>query len=288
MQVFVEIVERGSLSAAAESLDASLSAVVRALSSLESRLGVRLINRTTRRLALTKEGERYVESCRTILAAVERANADVVGSDEPSGTLRVTAPVLLGQRVLSPSVMAFMRRYPKIQCSLELDDRFTDLIEARLDVALRVGHLQDSTLVARQIGTLRRVVVASPAYLAKAGRPRRVEDLTLGKWVKHPSLSSERLGLSRQGNDISIAIRGDLEFNHSTAALEACLGGAGYSQFAWPLVQEHVKSGRLEQVLEDFDEHVPVNIVYPHAQLPPRTRVFLDWLKDDLPQRLSA
>ena len=287
MRVFVEVVEQGSLSAAAESLGASLSSVVRTLYALETELGVRLINRTTRRTALTKEGERYVERCRDILAAVERADAEVRGTDEPSGTLRVAAPVLLGERALSPSVMAFMRRYPKIQCNLEFDDRLVDLIGDRFDLALRVGHLQDSTLIAQQVGVVRRVTVASPDYLARQGKPNSVEDLMRGNWIKHPGLNADRLQPLRD-NGAPIALRGDLEFNHSTAALKACLSGAGYSRFAWPLVHEHVTGGRLEQVVEACDEQVPINVVYPHAQLPSRTRIFVDWLKEDLPARLNA
>ena len=291
MRTFVAIVEAGSLSGAAEALDSSLPAVVRRLAGLEQMLGVRLLNRTTRRMALTEEGQRYLESSRRILADVEAANAAVnPQADQPVGPLRITAPVLLGQLHVAPALSRFMQRYPRIRCNLIFEDRVIDLIEHRIDVAVRVGRLQDSNLVAQKVGQLRRVVVASPAYLARNGVPRHPDDLARGNCIRFPSAHAEMWPFKEDGRATTVAVPSNLEFNQSPAALEACLEGLGYGMFGEPQVAAHVAEGRLRLLLEEFcADPVPVNLVYPKARLlPQRTRAFLDWMKKELPQILPA
>ena len=168
MATFVQIVERGSLTRAAEAMGASLPAVVRTLAALEAQLRVRLINRTTRRLHLTDEGALYLERSRAILAAVRDADASLaVRRAVPEGRLAVTAPVLFGRRYVAPIVNAFLAKYPGTNVDLLLLDRTVNVVEEGIDVGIRIGTLADSTLVAQRVGELRRVVCASPAYLRR-------------------------------------------------------------------------------------------------------------------------
>ena len=172
MAAFVQIADRGSLTAAAAALDTSLSSVVRTLAALEAALGVRLLNRTTRRIALTAEGREYLERCRRILADLEEAEQALgTTGQDPSGLLRVTAPVLFGQLHAAPTVRGFLARHRRMQVELVLLDRVVSLVEEGIDVAVRIGPLADSSMVAVPVGQLRRVVVASPALLQTAGVP---------------------------------------------------------------------------------------------------------------------
>ena len=178
MATFVQIAERGSLTAAAQGLDTSLSSVVRTLAALEADLGVRLLNRTTRRIALTAEGQQYLERCRRILADMEDAEQALRGTaQDPSGLLRVTAPVLFGQLHVGPVVEAFLARHRRTQVELILLDRVVSLVEEGIDLAVRIGPLSDSSMVAVPVGQIRRVAVASPALLAAAGTPAHPQDL---------------------------------------------------------------------------------------------------------------
>ncbi len=171
MQTFVHIADAGSLTAAARVCDSSLPAVVRTLAALEAHLGVRLFHRTTRRISLTEEGKRYLDNCRAVLAAVDDAEAALsADAAEPSGQLTLTAPVLFGQMYVAPAVMRFVQRYERVRCSLVLQDRIVNLLEEGLDAGIRIGHLEDSSLVAQPLSTLRRVVVAiDPAVSSEAG-----------------------------------------------------------------------------------------------------------------------
>src|ERR1700741_1383833 len=181
MQVLVSIADHGSLTAAAKALRVSLPAVVRALAALEADLGARLFHRTTRRIALTDEGGRYVDPSPRILQDVVDAGAALgTGTAEPQGTLLVTAPVLFGQIYVAPAVASFVRRYPKVSVDVQLSDRVTNLVEEGFDAAVRIGELADSTLVAQRVGSFRRLIVASPAYLRRAGVPRHPRDLLKG------------------------------------------------------------------------------------------------------------
>jgi len=185
METFVQIVDKGSLTAAADALDTSLPSVVRVLASLERHLQVRLLNRTTRRMHLTDEGARFLERCRAILSQVREAEA-ALGSrgGEPQGKLAITAPVVFGRRYITPIVNAFVRRYPKVNIDLLLVDRFTNLVEEGLDVAVRVGELPDSSLVAVPVGQARRVICASPDYLRRQGKPRVPQDVAAHRCVR--------------------------------------------------------------------------------------------------------
>ncbi len=284
MRTFVQIATDGSLTAAARSLGGSLPAVVRQLADLEASLGVRLFNRTTRRISLTEEGHRYLQSCTAILASMEEAEASLtLGSMEPSGSLLITAPVMFGQIYVAPAVTRFVQRYEKVRCQLHLNDRNIDLLENGIDVGVRIGKLPDSSLIAREISTVRRVVVASPDYLAKQGVPQHPKDLLLGNAVR---VFSRWQPWTFQGGkkQFTVPVTGNLEFNQISPAIDACLAGMGYGLFLSYQVAPYVQQKRLTIVLENFEQPPrPISIVYPHAQLlPARTKVFIDWIRQEL------
>ncbi len=288
MQVLVSIADRGSLTAAAEALGASLPAVVRALAALEADLGLRLFNRTTRRIALTDEGRRYLESSRRILQEVADAGAALgTGAAEPQGILSITAPVLFGQIYVAPAVVSFVRRYPKVSVDVQLFDRVTNLVEEGFDAAVRIGQLADSTLVAQNVGSLRTLVVASPGYLRRVGVPRHPRDLLRANCIRFSGTRPPWWVFHRGGRRITVAVRGNLTFNHVAPVVEACAAGLGFGRLISYQGAAHLARGTLRAVLEDFEPAPrPVSLVYPHARfLPNRTRLFLEWMKRELARR---
>ena len=185
MQTFVRIADEGSLTSAARALGSSLPAVVRSLAAYEGSLGVRLFNRTTRRISLTDEGRQHLENCRQVLAALEESEAALsAGAGEPAGHLTITAPVLFGQMHVAPAVTRFLSQHPKMRCSVVLLDRIVNLLEEGMDLGIRIGALEDSSLVAQPLGQIRRVVVANPAYLRKHGVPRHPRDLLKANCIR--------------------------------------------------------------------------------------------------------
>jgi len=285
MQVFVQIADQGSLTAAARVLDSSLPAVVRMLAALEAHLGVRLFNRTTRRITLTAEGRLYLEHSRSILAAVndaETALSDDV--DEPSGELNITAPVLFGTMHVMPAINRFLQRYDKIKCNVRLLDRVVNLHEEGIDAGIRIGELGDSTLVAQQLGSIRRIVVASPAYLRKHGTPTHPNDLLKHNCVRFVGASGVWWQFQERGKVFHVSTQGNLDVNHAGAAAAACLEGIGIGAFISYQVAPFLEQKKLKIILEKFETAArPVHIVYPHAHLlPARTRVFIEWIKREI------
>lgn len=285
MAVFVSIAEEGSLSAAARQSGASLPAVVRTLAALEAELGVRLFNRTTRRIALTDEGRRYLDSCRNLLAALHEAESalrDEAG--EPTGQLTITAPVLFGQMYVAPAVTRFVQRYPRLRCSMLLLDRVVNLLEEGMDVGIRIGPLEDSSLIAHQVGQVRRMVVASPDYLAARAMPAHPRDLLAANCICFTASGGAWWRFQENGRPFTVAVRGNLEFNHVAPAIDACLAGLGFGTFLSYQVAPHLAAGRLAAVLETFEPAPrPIHVVYPHARLlPARVRTFVEWMRGEL------
>lgn len=269
MKVFVRAVEAGSLTGAADALGMSGPAVVRSLAALERAVGVRLIHRTTRRSSLSDEGREYYERCKRVLAEVEDADASLSSRrTEPKGRLRLTAPVAYGRMHVAPVVGSFTAKHPGIEVELLLLDRLVDLVEEGIDAAVRIGHLQDSTLVALRLAETQRVVCAAPAYLKRAGTPRLPQDL-----VKHRIIHFT--GLSVTGDwsfggkpPKRVTVRPFLRTNQVDAALDACLRGLGCAQFLCYQVNHLVAAGKLKRVLTDFEPPpVPIHLVYPNARL---------------------
>jgi len=277
METFVRIVDRGSLTAAAEALESSLPSVVRTLAALERELGVTLLNRTTRRIALTDEGREYYERCRRLLAGVEEAEAALSARRAaPRGRLRVTAPVMFGRLHVAPLTTEFIGRYAAVQLDLLLLDRVVDLLEEGVDVAVRIGRMPDSSLVAVPVGETRRVLCASPAYLKRAGRPKSPAEL-----ARHRCVSFSGLGWTGGARVV-------LATNQIDVALDACLAGVGIGQFLGYQVHALLDAGRLERVLAEVEPApLPVQVAYPQARLlSANVRAFVDWMVPRLRKRL--
>jgi len=280
MTTFVRIVEKGSLTAAANALDTSLPSVVRSLAALEGHLGVRLLNRTTRRIHLTDEGARYLEHCRVVLSAVHEAEATLVsGQAEPQGRLAITASVLFGRSYVAPIVTEFMHCHPKVSADLLFVDRVVNIVEEGLDVAVRIGHLSDSLLVAVPAGQVRRVICASPQYFRRYGIPRSLEDIRKHRCVRHVGLSPRNEWHFRVGRrNITIPVTSVVTCNEIDSSIAACENGLGLGMFLSYQVAPSRKSGRLRYVLEEFEtEPLPVQVVYAHSKLlSTKVRAFVD------------
>lgn len=287
MQTFVSIADHGSLTAAARALGTSLPAVVRTLAALEAALAVRLYNRTTRRIALTSAGRDYLASCRALLAGVEEAETTLrEGTSEPQGLLSITAPIMFGQMYVAPAVTRFVQHYPRVRCDVRLQGRVVDLVEEGIDVGIRIGGLTDSSLVAQTLGHVRRVVVASPAYLAEHAPPRHPRDLLQANCVRFVGNDVPGWIFPAGRRQITLPVNGNLAFNHIAPAIEACVAGVGFGAFLSYQVAPYLADRRLQTVLEDFEPPPrPLSVVYPHARLlPARSRAFIDWIKRELGQ----
>lgn len=292
MRTFVDIVDRGSLTAAAEAQDRSLSTVVRTLSRLEKALGTRLIHRTTRRMSLTAEGREYLERCRRILSDVHEAELSVAQrQSEPEGEIRMTAPQLFGQSYVAPLVTGFLIRYPKVEMEMILLDRVVNLVDEGVDLAVRIGELKDASMNVVPIGRMRRVVCASPALLSEHGTPRHPEEL-----VDRPCVRFRGNSIGGQwhflhgGREVTVPVRGPIVCNQATVAAQACADGLGFGHLLHYQVAPFEETGQLEIVLAEFEpKPVPVSLVYPETTLvSSRLRTLVAWLGDALRERIAT
>lgn len=291
MATFVRIVEAGSLTAAAERLGASLTSVVRSLAALERALGVRLLNRSTRRIALTDEGREYFERCRRLLAEVEEAEAALTARQlAPSGRLAITAPVMFGRLHVGPVVGELLAAHPALRVELLLLDRVVDLLEEGIDLAVRIGELPDSSLVALPLGATRRIVCASPAYLARHGRPEAPGELASHRCIRFTGLApGQEWEFGGTGGPQRVAIDEVFATNHIDAALDACVQGLGCGRFLAYQARELLAAGTLVRILRAFEPPpVPVSLVYPHSRLlSSRVRAFIERAVPRLRERLG-
>src|SRR5574343_718487 len=276
ISTLVAIVDHGSLTKAGQHLDMSLAAVVRTLAGLEESLGVRLINRTTRRLSLTDEGRDYVERCRRLLADVQDMEAVLTDRQQrPSGRLAITAPVMCGRGQVVPVVSDFLASHPEMRIDRLLLDRVMDLLEEGIDLAIRIGALPDSSLVGISLGSTRRVICASPALLASTGMPMQPADLGGQPVIRFTGLSDGSDWTLTRGNErVKLSLREVFAANQVDAALAACRKGLGFGRFFAYQVREALADGSLVSVLDTWDATpVPVSVVYPHGRLQsPRIR----------------
>ncbi len=292
-EVFVAIVERGSLSAAAEGLDMSRAMVTRYLAQMEDWSGARLLHRTTRRIGLTPAGEATLVRCRQILEiAAQMAVADGPEADTPRGLLRIACAQSLAQEVLSAAVTAYLRRYPQTAVDLVVDNRTINLVEERIDLAVRITNDLDPNLIARRLGTCESVVVAAPSYLAVHGTPRRVEDLAV-----HNCLTYSYFGKSlwkftdtKTGASSDVPVSGNLSANESMALLAAAREGAGGALQPAFAAAPLIAAGQLVRLLP---EHVPqalgIHGVYSsRRQMPAALRAMLDFLVEWFRPRQGA
>lgn len=281
IQTFIEIAERGSLTAAAGALDTSLPTVVRRLAELEESLGVRLFNRTTRRINLTDEGHRYLSICKTALGQLEDAEQTLFDATaKPSGKLVITAPVLFGRLHVAPLVTQFMRLHPELSVELLLLDRNIDLIEEGVDLAVRIGPLADSSLHALKVGEMRRVVCGSPDYLKRHGTPRHPSDLARHVGIRFTGRTMlSEWKFQENGRPLTVQVPQRFSTNSVEAAVDACRNGLALGAFLSYQVQVPISAGELRPVLTRFEsERRPINLLYPHAKLmSARVRAFIDF-----------
>jgi DNA-binding transcriptional LysR family regulator len=282
LETFVAIADAGSLTAAARARGSSLPAVVRLLAGLEAELGTRLFQRTTRRITLTDAGRRYLERCRELLALLAGAEAELhADGTEPRGKLSVTAPVWFGQRHVAGGVAAFVQRYSGVSVDILLFDRVVNLVEEGIDVAVRIGALDDSSLFAQSVGSMRRVTVAAPAYLAQRGSPEHPRQLSGHNCVRVWRAGNSAWEFNEGGKPFSVPVQGNLSVNQVSAAADACVAGLGVGTFFAYQVAPFVASGALRVILAGFETLPrPIHLVYPEARLlPARTRVFIEFMK---------
>ena len=291
LQAFIAIVDHGTLTRAAEATGSSLPATVRTLAALEKELGVRLLQRTTRRLALTEDGRLYLERARRIVADLDEADR-LVGARHaaPAGSLAVTAPVLFGQMHVGPVVQQFVRQHPQVRVNLMLLDRVVNLVEEGVDVGVRIGPLGDSTLVAQELGRMRRVVVASPAFLRRHGVPAHPHALSDAPCIHNNGVDGHLWPFSEAGRTFMLAVRGPLQSNLSAPMLDACAAGLGFARCLRYQAEPLIRAKKLRVVLADFEtEPWPVHVTYPSARLlNTRTRLFVEAMKSALAPALRG
>ncbi|WP_406236041.1 LysR substrate-binding domain-containing protein [Isoptericola jiangsuensis] len=284
MDVFVQVVDTGGFTRAAENLQLPKATVSTLIQSLERSLAVKLLHRTTRHVSVTADGAAYYERCLQILADVRDAEDAVAGSRaSPAGRLRVDAPTGLASEVIIPALPGFFAAYPDIRLELGCSDRPVDLVEEGVDCAIRGGRrLRDSRLVARRVGTMQYVTCAAPAYLARFGRPTHPDDLTDHHCVNYFSVRNGRMFdwyFAKGTEKVQVALSSHLAVSDSYAYAAAGLAGLGIVQMADFLMAPMIEDGRLVRILDGWsNEPLPVHVVYPeNRHLSAKVRVFLDW-----------
>lgn len=287
MRLFAEVVDAGSFSEAGRRLGLAASSVSRQVNGLEDALNARLLNRSTRSLSLTHAGEIYYERVRRILSEVMETNAAVAQLEaSPRGLLRLNAPVVFGRRHVAPHLAAFCERYPDVSIDLTLTDHFVDVIESGADVVIRVGGLSDSSLIARRLAPNRRVLVASPAYLAKHGEPQTPEDLGSHRCLVYKlNVSMAEWHIRNADNVVSrVKVSGPLTANNAEALHAAAVDGLGIALLPTWTVGGAVRSGDLVRLLPGHEadltsEETAIHAIYPHARhLSAKVRAFVDYL----------
>ena len=285
MQVFVQIVDHGSLTGAAQHLDRSLPTIVRTLANLETTLGAQLIRRTTRTMSVTPEGQRYLRHCRQILADVAEAeNGLRDDGGELQGEVRMTAPVLFGTRYVVPAISKFLIEHPQIHVDLLLADNISDIVDEGIDLALRIGVLPDSAMVATPLGEMRRVVCASPGLIEQyqVAHPRDLSQVPCIRFRRESTGSTWHF--QTDGRELSVQVSGPLTCNQTAAAADACADGIGFGQFLAYQVEPYIRAGALVITLDNF-ERAPLAVSLIRSggrSLAPRLRVLSDWLKQAL------
>jgi len=287
LEVFAKVAAAGSLSAAGRAMGLSQTMVTKHLAALEGRLGAKLFHRTTRRLSLTDAGRSYLESCERILADIEAAEAAVAADRlEPRGLLRLNVPLAFGIRQIAPRLANFAQLHPHVAIELGLNDRQVDLAEEGWDLAIRIGSLRNSSLVARRLAPCRIAVCASPAYLKARGTPRTTADLKQHNCLGYTlaQAGADRWVMGRR-SEISVPISGNLRANNGDALLAAAIAGQGIVQQPTFIAADALRSGELVRITLDHPptEQLAVHAVYlPDRHPPAKVRAFIDFLAGQL------
>ncbi|GGB81865.1 transcriptional regulator [Marinobacterium zhoushanense] len=283
--VFIQVVESGSFTLAAEKLGISKSVVSKYVTRLENGLGARLLNRSTRRLSLTEVGRNYFEQCKYGLEAIERAEAEVTKLQKaPLGVLRVNVPMSFGILHIAPLLPEFQQKYPGVTVDMVLEDRQVDLIDEGVDLAIRIAEMTDSSLVARRLGPCRHVVCASPAYLAENGIPSTPEELQVHNAIcyrYHDSPTSWRF-IDPDGAHISVQVSGSIQVNNSLALKQVLLAGGGIALTPTFVVGDELRTGTLQEVVSRYRKNqLSIYAVYPQRRhLSPKVTSFVDFLAE--------
>ena len=286
MEVFVAVVDSGGFASAARKLDLSAPVVTRAVAELEARLGLRLLTRTTRSVRVTEAGARYADDCRRILADVSDSEAVTSGSrSQLKGLLSVTAPVLFGNLHVTPIVTDYLQRYPDVDAQCVFVDRVVNLVDEGLDVAVRIGELPDSSLRAVGVGQVRRMLLASPGYLAAHGRPQRPEDLSRHTLIQPTQVAPyPEWRFAEAGRPLVQRIRPRLRTTTNDAARSFALAGLGIVRLLSYQAADALARGELLPLLEDFEAPaIPVHIVHHEGRhMTQKVRAFIDLAVDTL------
>jgi DNA-binding transcriptional LysR family regulator len=286
VSIFAEVAERGSFAKAARHLNRSPAAVTRAVAELEARLGVRLLNRTTRAVSVTEPGQRFLGGARRVLADLREIEQAAIGQGvAPRGELRLTAPIVFGRRHVLPLVTDFLQQFPEVSVRLALFDRPVDLVEEGIDAAIRIGALGDTSAIATRVGALRRVVVAAPAYLKRRGTPKTPRDVAAHDIIAFSGMD----GLERWvfAGGVEAPIKPRLIVNTAEAAVDGAVSGFGMTRVLSYQAVDALSEKVLVRLLRDNEgDEIPVHVVYPDGRHPPpKLRAFLDALVPRLRQR---
>ena len=281
--VFVRVVERGSFTLAADELELSRAVVSKYVSRLEERLGARLLHRTTRRLSLTEAGAALFEASRAAIERIEEAEGAVAQlQSEPRGRLKVSAPMSFGILHLGAAMAEFARAHSRVSLDVRLDDRFVNLVEEGVDVAIRIGALTDSSLVARRLATTTTLVCAAPSYLAEHGEPEVPEDLATHECLIYSYLSTANVWrfTAPDGREIPVAVNGGFRINNGIVLADAAVAGRGVLLAPTFYVAPQLREGKLRRILAGYSlPQLGIHAVYPQrSQVPPKVRAFVDFL----------
>jgi LysR family transcriptional regulator for bpeEF and oprC len=286
MEVFVQVVDAGGFTRAADAMQLPKATVSTLIQALEGALAVKLLHRTTRHVSVTADGAAYYERCLRILSDVREAEESLSRTRlSPSGRLRVDAPTGLASDVIVPALPQFFEQYPDIQLELGCSDRPVDLIEEGVDCAVRGGALGDSSLIARRVGILHFVTCASPAYLERYGRPAHPNELLRHRCVNYFSARTGKIfdwDFTRDGERVQVALPGHIALNDSNAYIAAGIAGLGIIQMANFMMEPMLKDGRFELILDEWiSDPLPVHVVYPqNRHLSAKVRVFVEWVAE--------
>lgn len=287
MRIFCQVIDSGSFTAAADQLGLSKQFVSRRVMQLEERLGVRLLNRSTRRLDVTPLGQSYYDSAMRLLNDVEQMEQSIAGqTTEPRGTLRLSAPLSFAMAHLGYLLPLFLQRYSEIAVEVDLTDRPVDLLSEGYDLALRIGVLEDSTLIARRIALIDRVYCASPAYLAERGTPLKPEDLHAHECLPYGHGRQVQWRFEGQGKPLTLNVSGRMRVNNGELLRDAAIAGIGITYLPTFIVGAALEDGRLVRVLDEFrSAPLALSAVYPqHRQRSPAVQALIEFLRERLDQ----